>query len=139
MVGCAHTSPYAVRVERVDMSVHSIRLSAIQAFPFGHRAVSPNGREVLSKHFVLDTRGQYKPAGDALSRYFARVLILGDRQPYDVEILVTQEQRVLKGNHFTYEVTGHNPRLAKDLERRLHEELSKRREERNIIDDFRVF
>ena len=139
MVGCAPFNPRAIRLKEINLPVKEIRIAAINAVPLGHRAISPNGREILSKHFILGPGRTYRPAGDSEIRYFAQILILGDRQPYDVELLVTQEKRVLKGSHFTYKITGDDPRLAKNLEERLRTELTKRREDRNIIDDFRVF
>jgi hypothetical protein len=142
LLACAtltERNPNALRMYDVDMSVTEIRIAAIHAIPIGHRAISPNGREILSKHFVVDARGGTRPAADAVQRYFAQILILGDRQPYDIEILVTREERVLVGENFTYKIMGYDARLAKDLEKRLRTELTKRREDRNIIDDFRVF
>ena len=64
---------------------------------------------------------------------------MGDSRPYAVEVFVTREKRVLRGDDFTYAVVGHDSRLAKELAARIQEQLSKRREDRNIIDDFRVF
>lgn len=139
--GCAvlGNNRHALKISEVDWSLGEIRSSIGAIIPAGQRAMSPNGREILSRHFVLDRQRNFKPAGDALERYFAQFLILGDRRPYDVEILVTHEKRVLKGNQFVYMVSGYDPRLAKELEKRLRTELTKRREDRNIIDDFRVF
>ncbi len=104
----------------------------------GVRTVSPNGREFLSKYFVIGEK-EYKPADDALDRYYVQIIVLGDRRPYDIEISATREKRVLRGEDFTYVVTGHDRRLAKELVTQLREQLTKRREDRNIIDDFRVF
>jgi len=141
LTGCASSlgNRNALRINEVDWPLGEIRAVVASLLPAGQRGMSPNGRELLSRHFVLEGRSGYKPAGDATERYFAQFLILGDRRPYDVEILVTQERRVLRGNQFTYVVTGYDTRLAKELERKLRTELTKRREDRNIIDDFRVY
>ena len=139
--GCASSlgNRNAVRINELDLPLAELRSLALSILPAGPRATSPNGRELLSRHFVLEGSSSYRPAGDATERFFAQILVLGDRRPYDVEILVTREKRVLRGNQFTYIVTGHDSRLAKELERKLRSELSKRREDRNVIDDFRVF
>lgn len=140
--GCATLTghhPEALLIEEVDWPIAEIRIVAAQLMPAGQRAISPNGREMQGRHFLPDRQGGYKQAGDALERYFAHIKILGDRRPYKVEILVTHEKRVLRGNQFTYVVTGYDKRLAKDIEKKLRAELTKRREDRNIIDDFRVY
>lgn len=140
LAGCATLgNRNSVTVKDIDWPLSELRSIAATVLPTGTRAISPNGRELLSRHFILEGRTGYKPAADATERYFAQVLILGDRRPYDVEILVTLERRVLRGNQFTYIVEGYDYKLAKELEVKLRQELTKRREDLNIIDDFRVF
>lgn len=140
-LGCASIgrNRAAVVIKDIDWPIAEIRTVIGQIIPVGVRTMSPNGHEVLSRHFILDRQGQPIPASDAIKRYFTHFLILGDRRPYEVEILVTQEERALRGNQFTYVVSGYEVRLAKQLEARLRSELTKRREDRNIIDDFRVY
>lgn len=142
LAGCSTllgNNKHALKITAVDWSLSEIRSSIGTIIPAGQRTMTPNGREMVSRHFVLDRQKNFKAAGDATERYFAQFAILGERRPYDVEILVTQEKRVLRGNEFVYLVTGYDSRLAKELEKRLRTELTKRREDRNIIDDFRVF
>ena len=127
------------KIDDLDWPLAELRSVAASILPTGQRAISPNGRELLSRHFILEGARGYKPAADATERYYASILILGDRRPYDIEILVTLERRVLRGNQFTYIIEGYDARLAKELERKLRSELTKRREDLNIIDDFRVF
>lgn len=139
--GCASigTSPgYALRIKNVDWPLQSLCSLVVYELPTGLRTTSPNGREFYSKHFVLDGP-KYKPAGDALERYTATVTVLGDSRPYDIEIFVTHEKRVLKETGFDYAEVGHNLMLAREIEYKLKTELAKHREDRNIIDDFRVF
>jgi hypothetical protein len=139
--GCAtfdSTPKYALVIKNVDWPLQE--LSSLVAFelPTGLRTTSENGREFYSKYFVLDGP-KYKPASDAVERYTATVIVLGDSRPYDLEIFVTKEKRVLEQTGFDYAEIGHNTMLARELEYKLRQELSKRREDRNIIDDFRVF
>ncbi len=101
--------------------------------------MSPNGRESLSLHFIVDKKNNYHPTVDASDRYFAQFLILGDRRPYIVQIIVTHERKILKGEQVTYAAVGRNKKIAKDLATKLGEALIKGREDSNIIDDFRVF
>jgi len=138
--GCASlfNNSNSVVILEIDRSVPSIRKSIAEVLPVGQRAISPNGREMLSRHFIVTSEG-YKPAGDALERYYAKFTILGDRRPYNIEILVTKERRILRAGQHNYEGIGFDPRLAKELESKLRAELTKRRDDGNIIDDFRVF
>lgn len=128
----------ALRIRNVDASVSDLRAVVSTVVPVGIRAVSSNGRELVSKHFVV-LKDRYRAAADATDRYYAQITILGDRRPYDVEILVAHEQRVLRNDRFTYIIVEYDQNLARELEVKLREELTKRREERNVIDDFRVF
>lgn len=128
----------ALRMRNVDASVADLRAVVGTVIPVGIRAVSSNGRELVSKHFVV-LKDRYRAAADAIDRYYAQVTILGDRRPYDIEILVAHEQRVLRNDRFTYVIVEYDQDLARELEVKMREELTKRREERNVIDDFRVF
>ena len=141
LTGCATAlgNRNAMKVQAIDWPLGELRAVATSVLPVGPRATSPNGREILSRHFTLEGARGYRPAADATERYYASILILGDRRPYDVQILVTLERRVLRGNQFTYIIEGYDTRLAKELERKFRLELTKRREDLNIIDDFRVF
>jgi hypothetical protein len=128
----------AVYLRELEAPLRELRAGIGAAVPLGLRGLSPNGREMFSKHFVV-VKERYKPAADALERYYAHITILGDRRPYDVEILVVQEKRVLRGNRFTYVIAGYARDLAQALEQDIRKELSKRREDRNVVDDFRVY
>lgn len=140
--GCATLQgehPDALMIEEVNWPVTEIRQVVGTIMPAGVRTVSPNGREMQGRHFLVTRNGEFREAGDALERYYTHIKILGDRRPYKLEVLVTHEKRVLRGNQFTYVVTGYDKRLARQLEAKLRAELTKRREDRNIIDDFRVY
>lgn len=138
--GCASfsTPKYALVIKEVDWPLHDLCSLVASELPTGLRTTSANGREFYSKHFILDGP-KYKLAGDSTDRYTATVTVLGDSRPYDVEIYVTREKRVLGEGGFTFNETGHDMELAHELEFKLRQELAKRREDRNIIDDFRVF
>ena len=55
------------------------------------------------------------------------------------DTVVGGHERVLRQTGFDFVATGHDVQLAREIEYKLREELAKRREDRNIIDDFRVF
>lgn len=139
--GCAAlgVSPnHAIVIRNVDWPLQDLSSLVAYELPTGLRTTSQNGREFFSKYFVLDGP-KYKLAGDAVDRYTATITVLGDSRPYDIEIIVTHEKRVLRSSGFDYSEVGHDLMLARELEYKLKQELAKRREDRNIIDDFRVF
>lgn len=125
-------------IKEIDWPLPQIRMAIAAQIPIGQRTISQNGRELVSEYFV-PARDGFKEGDQATNRYYVQYTVLGDRRPYDVEILVTHERRTLKGNDFVYTTYGHDDRLTAELAERLRKELSKRREDRNIIDDFRVY
>jgi len=125
-------------IKEIDWPLPQIRIAIAAQIPIGQRSISQNGRELTSEYFV-PARDGYKDGAEASNRYYVQYTVLGDRRPYDIEILVTSERRTLKGNDFVYLKHGHDDRLTAELAARLAKELSKRREDRNIIDDFRVY
>jgi hypothetical protein len=140
--GCAtllENNPNAVYIRNVDWALLDIRGVCLAQLPAGPGGQSSNGRELRSKQFFTSRTG-YKEADDKTNdRYTAQFTILGSERPYDVEVVVVHERRVLRGGSPTYVKLGYDARLTKELSDKLRIELSKRREERNIIDDFRVY
>lgn len=125
-------------IEELDWPISSLRATIAAQIPVAVKGVSPNGREISSRFFVPTNNG-FKDGEEANQRYYVIYTVLGDRQPYDVQVTVQREKRVLKGTNFVYAATGPDPRLAKTLAERLNRELTKRREDRNVVDDFRVY
>jgi len=70
-------------------------------------------------------------------RAYAEVLILGDRRPYRVDTRVIREKwhRSLK----KYVTVGLDKELTHKFAGQIREALANRREDRNVIDDFRAF
>ncbi len=127
------------KIRELESSVADIRSVISNVAPVGVRNVSGNGREIFSRHFLMADQNRYRPAADAVERYYVHFIILGDRRPYDLEIVVAHEKRVLRGDSFVYVIDYYDKVLARDLANAIQDELAKRREDRNIIDDFRVF
>jgi hypothetical protein len=134
------TSPsYAIRINDLQFPLLELQSLVASTIPVGLRNTSENGREFYSKYFIVESPDNYKPAAEATERYTATYIVLGDGRPYDIEISVSHEKRVLQGQNFDYVSTGYDKRLANELANKLRYQLTKRREDRNIIDDFRVF
>ena len=132
------TPKFAIRIENIEMPLITLQHLASAVVPIGVANTSSNGREFNSQMFILD-QGSYKPAGDSPMRYWARVTVKGSARPYAMEVFVTREKRVLRGEDHIFAEAGHDQRLAKEIADKIRDQLSKRREDRNIIDDFRVF
>lgn len=141
--GCAtidrmETPEYAVRINDLEYPLATLQKVAAMSLPVGYRFTSPNSRTFTSQNFILAGES-YKDAGEALDRYVAHITVMNSDRPYAVVISVDHEKRVLRGEEFVYAVVGHDTRLAKELATHFREVLVKRREDRNIIDDFRAF
>ncbi len=135
LAGCA--SAGALYVQDVNRPLIELQKIAAKCAPLGLRSTSQNGREFFSQYFQTENR-KFKKAEKNQERRFAHILILGDQRPYRIEILVKIE-RVDPSKDSGYSVVGMDQSLAKVVRNRIRQQLNKRREELNIIDDFRVF
>lgn len=135
LVGCTHGG---IRITDLDVPLVDLQKAVVDSLPLGKREVSINGREFFSEYFVV-VQNRARPATKLGTRYYAHVYVLGDRRPYIVEGLVRKEVREKGAVGPEYSDAGIDQRLTKVLMRKIKGNLSKRREDRNIIDDFRVF
>lgn len=137
IAGCS-TFHKPLRIDNAHHPFAMVRQTAIKTLPIGLRSSSSNGRELHSQYFLPDKKG-YKLAIQSNVRLTAKVVILGERRPYTVEIYVFREERVMVGGKVTYQVRGQDLRVANRIKNELQARLAQRREDLNIIDDFRVF
>ena len=139
LVGCASIGKQTTIARNVNYPLQVIQSTVEQTLPIGKRKISQNGREYYSDYFISDGQN-FRLVQQPSFRMYAKVTILGDRRPYDVVVEVYRERRVEEGRTpSSYETIGDDQRLAKVVMARLSEGLAKRREDRNFIDDFRVF
>lgn len=98
------------------------------------RSIVNEQRVYLSQYYGRKTDKNFDPLKSKIRQY-TRISISGDRRPYDVDVDVIVEQR----NGRVYEEIGTDDReaiaIAKEIKEKLHQGL----EDRNVIDDFRVF
>jgi hypothetical protein len=113
----------------------AIRNVVIKQLPRGLRATSPNGREFYSNYFSPQN-GFSQDGTDRRERGYAHVLILGDSRPYRSEVRVYRE---LKDSRGAYGRPALDKKLTRELVGKIKAELAKSPEDRNIIDDFKVF
>lgn len=99
------------------------------------RKVSQNGREIYSQYYGRDGKNISDPAA-AKQRLSTQVIILGDRRPYDIQVMVLIEER---GQTRKFETVGQDDGRAAQIAENLRKRLNQSRENRNVIDDFRSF
>ena len=120
------------------MSLGEVKTFIHHVLPLGIRSMSDNGREYLSQHFLMDKK-EYIPAKDSSIRYYARILVLNSSRPFEIEIEVRREMRRDFNGRIAYEDDGFDLKIARLVKDQLKEALAKRRDDLNLIDDFRVF
>ena len=99
------------------------------------RFVSKDGRELDSNYY--DKKGRPITAMEsAKERLHSRIIILGDRRPYDLEVQVVVEARDENGQ---FEAVDKDDAMAKPLAEKIKKELYQSLDESNLIDDFRSF
>ncbi len=133
-VGCALFSR-GERITGLDRPLTELQRAVHEAMPVGVARVSRNGREFTSEPYAVGKRGPSKPPGDAPVRYIVQAYVLGDRRPYVIEIFVYQERKKSGG----YVKGPADEVQTKVMRTRIERELAKRRDDRNVVDDFRVF
>ncbi len=121
-------------IEDIDKPLQVARSTIKESLPGGARKVSENGREYDSNYFA--PKGPFDVDGSAGTfRETAHVVVLGAGRPYAITVEVFIEKR--EGRN--YEVIGRDGARTKELVRRITTGLSNRRENRNMIDDFKPF
>jgi hypothetical protein len=128
------------KIDDVDQSLIDIQKVIEARLPLGKRATSANGREYFSNYFAV-VDGRIQPGDRTAERFYLQVLVLGEERPYVVNVVVHRESRVSSHDDGTspYVETGIDEKLAKVFAKRIYLTLTKRREDRSIVDDFRVF
>lgn len=121
------------QIEEQDRSLPNLR-KAILAVTGPIRAISENQREYFSQYFSRVPSEKFDPERSS-ERLYARFIILGDRRPYNIEIVVFIEKKIGK----KYNSVGTDKKIANDLKKELKEKLAQSQDEVNIIDEFRPF
>lgn len=112
-------------------------VKAFDRVTIGLRGRSPNGRELVSKYQALGKGAdEYDQSGTSKERAYARLRILGDRRPYELQMQVVVEENMGGGE---YEVQGYDDEKASRILRKLLETLATRPDNKDFIDDFRSF
>lgn len=94
-----------------------------------------NGREVITGPLKIDPKDK-TPRDQLRERCYMRIVIVGDRRPYDVLVEAYIERKTPEGK---WEEEGLDEDLSHELAQELHKYLIESREHWNFIDDFRAF
>lgn len=131
LTGCA-TSSLTSREYNRPWGV--VRATVQKNLPLGIRTTSRNGRTFESNYFI--PKGSWEDDGtDARERAFARATILNSSRPYRVEVAVFRQSK-FSGEYSQPEL---DDRLSERLANKIATDIANRREDRNIIDDFKPF
>lgn len=133
--GCA-TTQGGVTIDSARGSFAFVRRVVVGQLPGGIRQISQNGREMDSGYFTPDATKFQIEASQEVERACAHVQILGSRRPYSINVRVYREEAKPNGG---YRNVGSDEKLSAELARRIRDDLANRREDHNIIDDFRAF
>ncbi|MEQ1664222.1 MAG: hypothetical protein ABL927_02475 [Bdellovibrionales bacterium] len=123
------------KINDLSVPMPELQKIVIASLPVGQRSESTNGRNYVSKYFISE-KGTFVDGSESAKRYYAEIEIQGDRRPYSIQVNVYKEQKIA-GSNTTSSIE--NKGLARVIIRRIQSLLYKRRDNRNVIDDFRVF
>ena len=127
------TGCQTVNLPNVNDSFLTIRKVVVANLPQGIREESMNGRELTSGFF--SPKNWEEDASEKSTRAYAKVMILNSGRPYDLNVTVFTEKR----EKTSYQAEGLDEDLTQQLISRIKAGLADRRDDRNIIDDFRAF
>lgn len=120
-------------IKESDRSLNEIK-NAVFATMGQPRETATNEREFLSVYFSKKKVQNFDPE-KSKERNYAKVTVLGDRRPYDIQVQVFLEERV----DGQYEEVGLDDELSDQIAEEIKKALRKSRDQRNVIDDFRAF
>ncbi|PWU17753.1 MAG: hypothetical protein C5B49_08305 [Bdellovibrio sp.] len=129
ILGCSN----GYQLNEVNRTVTDIR-TAIKNL-YGVESVSDNEREIITRPMKRDPNDT-TPADKLTEKIYARIVIIGDRRPYDLLVEVYVLRKTRSGKFVETEL---DPDLSKDIAREVHRALIESRENWNVIDDFRAF
>jgi hypothetical protein len=109
---------------------------ARESVPVGLAKTSPNGREFESVPFRQDREDGFVLHEGSGEGRIVRIQVLGDRRPYTIAVQALVVSRDPGGQLVQ---RGTDEGLARVVIRRIQQVLHQRREDRNVIDDFKVF
>ena len=129
-------------IRNVNLSFNTVRGIVVRNLPGGLKSESANGRELRSAFYQALRADKFVLLDDLKAesvpqRNFMRVTILGDRRPYSIEVAVYSQKQRKGTRHFSNASLDDD--LTTDMVQRIQDSLANRREDGNVIDEFRAF
>jgi hypothetical protein len=124
------------QIQNVPLSYNAVKTVVTRSLPGGIVRESGNGRTMTSGYFDPETLKIENEKKPLKVHAYMIVSVYGSSRPYNVDVKAFKEERAKDG---AYEDLGEDPQLTDRLAERLRAALADRREDRNVIDDFRVF
>jgi hypothetical protein len=131
MMGCAHYDEGTV-LRETPLGISETR--KVMTTIFGEpRYISQNGREMTSQFY--DTKGRFGTFEKERSRLYTHIVILGERRPYDIQVMVKVQAR----NGGKFQDVAIDERRSQEAAEKIQQALNESRDKRNFIDDFKPF
>lgn len=131
---CVSLSGSYVEKKGVNASIQGL-IKAFDRATNGLRGKSANGRELVSR-YQKPGSDSFDNAGADAVRAYSRLLILGDRRPYTIQVQYVIEERN-KGEGYVNR--GYDDAIARQTLRKVLEFLVNRPDREDFIDDFKAF
>ncbi len=137
LAGCTHSG---VLIKDLNHPLVQIKSRVIKNLPLGLKDKSSNGREFTSKYFKI-IKGKAFNAKNLPVRKMVKIIILGDRRPYSLDVTVFVQKRRGRDTQgdMIYKNYKKDKKLAKRIANRIRRQLNNRRDDMNVIDDFKIF
>lgn len=133
LTACANGPERGVSIQETNYSLNDIR-TAIIGIAGEPREVSQNQREYKSQYFSRKKEASFNPQ-TSKERSYAHFLVLGERRPYEIKVIVYTERKAKN----VYKLLGEDKAWSKKIKEELEGKLNHSRDGRNVIDDFRPF
>jgi len=134
LAGCSTLDGTFVQKKGVNASVPTL-IKAFDRATTGLRGRSANGRDIVSRYQKPGATTSDNAVNDA-KRAYSRLIILGDRRPYTLQVQHIVEKRTSSG---TYDVVQYDDRMARETLKRVLDFLVHRPDKEGFIDDFKAF
>ena len=124
-------------IPEANYSLEAISKSVYKAL-IKVRKVSQNRREYISDYLTLEGK-IWDPLSNEVRRATAKVIVLGDRRPYTIEIQTIVEERPSNepGYSARFKKVGKSKTLTDQLAFRIQDDLRKNKDQ--SLDDFKPF
>ncbi|MDZ4660356.1 MAG: hypothetical protein SGJ18_01920 [Pseudomonadota bacterium] len=132
-IGCGE----APIIPEANYSLEAIGRSAYKAL-IKVKKVSQNRREYFSDYLTLEGK-LWDPLSNDVRRVTAKVIVLGERRPYTIEIQTIVEERSANepGYSARFKRVGKSKALIEQLAFRIQDDLRKNKDQ--SLDDFKPF